>query len=245
MQHISINVAEKIKNILPETLEKDLTDNEKICPVCQGFGIIKRDFPFGVKNNSGSDWYNNEYFALCPNCYFGVVKLCEFCERPLSKNTRRCDCDEYKKHETEKIKKNNQKMINRAIEVEPKDVSTYLYDEETGRYYAEVEDFVDELQEEWIDGDAAFWDSFDDYFENTIPKVLWVTEYMQMSMDATTIVEEACEELHEDALDNVGSEDINELQKYLNEWCKKQSGTGTYYPCYREYIRVKKEWFDS
>ena len=40
------------------------------------------------------------------------------------------------------------------------------------------------------------------------------TEYMQMSMDATTIVEEACEELHEDALDNVGSEDINELQKY-------------------------------
>ena len=38
--------------------------------------------------------------------------------------------------------------------------------------------------------------------------------------------------------------DEKELQECLDKWCEKQTGTTTYYPCYKEYVKVKKEWFD-
>ena len=60
-------------------------------------------------------------------------------------------------------------------------------------------------------------------------------------MDADSIIENACEELYEDARDNISDE--KELQEFLDKWCEKQTGTTTYYPCYKEYVRVQKEWF--
>lgn len=35
-----------------------------------------------------------------------------------------------------------------------------------------------------------------------------------------------------------------ELQDFLDKWCEKQTGTTTYYPYYKEYVRVKKGWFE-
>ena len=40
IKHISLNVSEEIRHILPDTLEKDLQDNEAICPVCHGLGVV-------------------------------------------------------------------------------------------------------------------------------------------------------------------------------------------------------------
>lgn len=54
-------------------------------------------------------------------------------------------------------------------------------------------------------------------------------------------IADACEELHDDAYENI--DDIDELQKYLDTWCDKQSGTTTYYPCYRMYVEVTKDLF--
>ena len=51
IKHISLNVADEIKKILPVTLEKDLQDDEIICPVCNGLGILKQDYRFGVKED--------------------------------------------------------------------------------------------------------------------------------------------------------------------------------------------------
>lgn len=51
MKHISLKVSKEIKHILPDTLEKDLKDNEEICPVCHGLGIIKKDYSFGIEEN--------------------------------------------------------------------------------------------------------------------------------------------------------------------------------------------------
>lgn len=65
-----------------------------------------------------------------------------------------------------------------------------------------------------------------------------------MNMDAEDIIANACEELHEDAYENISQSDIGELQSYLDEWCKKQTGTNTYYPCYKEYVKVQKKWFE-
>ena len=51
IKHISLNITEEIKKILPITLEKDLQDDEIICPVCHGLGIVKQDYRFGVKED--------------------------------------------------------------------------------------------------------------------------------------------------------------------------------------------------
>ena len=40
-------MTDEIKKILPVTLEKDLQDDEIICPVCHGIGILKQDYRFG------------------------------------------------------------------------------------------------------------------------------------------------------------------------------------------------------
>lgn len=52
MKHISINVAEEIKNILPDSLEKDLQDNEEICPVCHGLGVVIDKNVYGIKGDT-------------------------------------------------------------------------------------------------------------------------------------------------------------------------------------------------
>ena len=93
IKHISLNVAEEIKKILPVTLEKDLQDDEIICPICHGLGILKQDYRFGVKEDDTEkafklNWYDNEYLTLCPNCYFGRIKICKYCGKPLPKQTK-------------------------------------------------------------------------------------------------------------------------------------------------------------
>ena len=46
---------------------------------------------------------------------------------------------------------------------------------------------------------------------------------------------EQIEELHEDAYEQC---DIGSLQNLLDVWCKDQTGTTTYYPCYKQYVKI-------
>ena len=113
--------------------------------------------------------------------------------------------------------------------------------EQSDKYFTDEDEFVEYYWQNYLDGSGGC-NNFDEYFEYEIPKVLWNCEEVKISMDADSIIENACEELHEDARDNISNE--KELQDFLNKWCAKQAGTATYYPCYKEYVRVKKEWFD-
>lgn len=91
MKQIYINVADEIKRILPENLQKDLTENEKICPVCHGLGIVSRDNIFGLKGDTSEAAkksmfpYKHQSLFPCPNCYNGVINVCEFCGKQLDK----------------------------------------------------------------------------------------------------------------------------------------------------------------
>ena len=243
MKHISINVSEEIKNILPDTLEKDLQNNESICPVCRGLGVVLDNNVYGIKGDTSEAAkksmfpYNHQAIKFCPNCYNGVIRLCEYCGKQITKGyICKCDCEQYKAKEEEEKRIKYQETIQKAKEVDIKSVTTYLYDEETDHYFAEIEDFVDEYRD-----NTDFTDD-EEMLEN-LPEVLWVCSESDISMDAYSIVENACSDLHEDAFDNV-SDEVRELQELLDDWCNKQSGTKTYYPCYKEYVRVKKEWFD-
>ena len=67
---------------------------------------------------------------------------------------------------------------------------------------------------------------------------MWVTTEENIHMDANNLIEYACSDLHEDAVENCNTD---ELQKLLDKWCKEQTGTSTYYPCYKEYVIIHWE----
>ena len=86
----------------------------------------------------------------------------------------------------------------------------WLYDEQTDDYFSDVDSFVDAYKD------------FDEYeseeeIMNNLPKILWLTDPVDISMDADYIISSACEDLHEDAYENISSEDRRELQNILDE----------------------------
>lgn len=246
MKKVILKTQEEVKRLLPETLEKNLKENEDICPICHGLGIIKRNQPFGISEyNKPLEWYENEYFTWCPNCYFGVIKLCEFCGKPLTKGSKVCNCEGYKEHEQKVLEMKQQEMIIKAREVGTEEVDC-VYDEKSEQYFFDLESFVDEYKELYFDSvEEGKVQSFEDFFETVVPKVLWVCPSIEININANSIIEDACEELHEDAADYIGYDDKKELQDFLNYWCEKQVGTTTYYSEYKKYISVRREWFDN
>lgn len=244
MKHISINVLEEIKNILPDTLKKDLENNEEICPVCHGLGIVVSNNVYGIKGDTSEAAkksmfpYNHQAIKFCPNCYNGVIKLCEYCGKTLPRGTSKCDCEQYKVKAEEESGIKYQEKISKAEEVDIKNIDSemWFYDEQTDDYFSDIESFVDAYRD---------FDEYGSYEEmiNNLPEVLWLTDSVDITMDVDQIIESACEELHEDAYENISYEDRKELQDMLDKWCSKQTGTRTVYPNYKKYVRVRKEWF--
>ena len=76
--------------------------------------------------------------------------------------------------------------------------------------------------------------------ENDIamPKYVWGTTVSKISMDADSIIESACEELYEEAGEQIDDRDSKELQDMLDKWCEKQRGTDTYYVDYNVAILI-------
>ena len=245
MKHISINVSEEIKNILPDTLEKDLQDHEELCPVCHGLGVAIDNNIFGIKGDTSEAAkksmfpYNHQAIKFCPNCFNGVIRLCQYCGKQIRKGSiDSCDCEQYKAKEEKERRIKYQEKIPKAEEVNIKDIDSdmWLYDEQTDDYFSDVDYFVDAYK------DSDEYES-DDEMMNNLPLVLWLTDPVDISMDADWIIENACEELHEDASENISNINKQELQDMLDEWCKEQTGTRTIYPNYKKYVRVRKEWF--
>ena len=100
--------------------------------------------------------------------------------------------------------------------------------------------------EEYQHNNGFFYDLNDlyEYCEDTgreLPDYVWGTQTDMIHINADYIVEEACEELHEDAYESIDYSDMKELQKMLDDWCNEQTGTVTYYPDYTYAIRVCRD----
>lgn len=246
MKHISINILEEIKNILPDIIEKDLQDDEEICNVCNGLGVVLSNNIYGIKGDTTETAkksmfpYNHQAIKFCPNCFNGVVRLCQYCGKQIRKGSiDYCDCEQYQEKEKEKKRIKYQEKISKAEEVNIKYIESdmWFYDEQTDDYFSDIESFVDSYK------DFDEYESDEEMIKN-LPEVLWLTDPVDISMDADSIIESACEELHEDASENISGDDRKELQNMLDEWCGKQTGTRTVYPNYKKYVRVRKEWFE-
>lgn len=246
MKHISIDVSKEIKNILPDTLEKDLQEHEQICPVCHGLGVVVDDNIYGIKGDTSEASkrsmfpYNHQAIKFCPNCYNGVIQLCQYCGNQIPKRyIDKCDCVQYKaKEEEEKRIKYQEKILkSEEIDIQNIDSDMWFYDEQTNDYFSDIDSFVD-VYKDYDENES------DEEMMNNLPEVLWLTDHVNISMDADSIIESACEELHEDAYESISYEDKKELQTVLDEWCSKQTGTRTVYLNYKMYVRVRKEWFE-
>lgn len=137
----------------------------------------------------------------------------------------------FKKAEEEKRIKKWEEKISKAKEVQESDVTTYLYCEEFDTYYPGVDDFFEEYEIEYSDEEVY-----------TKPVRLWVCSETKISIDAGNVIENACDDLNEDASENC---DYRSLQKLLDDWCKEQTGTTTYYPCYKEYVKIDWSRYDG
>lgn len=236
-----VKLQEVLQKSFPKILIKDLTENERICPVCSGLGMRIEDNVYGIKGDTSEAGrkyrfpYKRQALSFCQSCFNGVQRLCPYCEQPYKNQAYlHCDCEgqrkadeeERKADEEERIKKWNEKVA-KAVAVDEKDVDTMLYCEEFDKYYNTVDDFFDDYAS-----------NYDDEIVHNEPERLWVTSVEKISIDADNILENACERLHEEAMDNISMDDRNKLQSFLDDWCKEQTGTFTYYPCHEQYVVI-------
>lgn len=227
----NVDIVETIQKIFPKVLIKDLQENERICPVCHGLGMRIENNIYGIEGDTSEAArqkrfpYKHQSLSFCRSCFNGVQKLCEFCGKPYKQpGYRHCDCEEFKKGEEEKRIKKCEEIVAKAKEVQESDVATMLYCEEFAGYFNTVDDFFDDYA-----------GSYDDEEIYTKPVRLWVCSVTEISVDAAKVIENACGNLYEDASENC---DYESLQKLLDDWCKEQTGTTTYYPCYKEYVMI-------
>lgn len=136
----------------------------------------------------------------------------------------------YPKENKKKLKK-EQSIFDKAIKLNADDEIV----KSMGIYYSD--------QYGYNEGYFTDWDEFFDYLYDTEihPEYVWGTTECKISIDADNIIQNVVEDLWEDARDNISLDDENELQEFLDKWCKKQSGTTTYEVDYRYAIKVPWE----
>lgn len=195
-------MLEKIAGRKIELLPKIPKQNEKICDVCGGIGWLQDK--------------EKGFIEKCNNCYDGIIHLCPYCKKPVRGMCMDTECRNYREKIAEK------KRLNKAIRVSyedaPNESKKMMYSDDypyNEGYFSDIEDLLEHCKD--IDIPA--------------PAYVWSTQEINLGMDAYSIVESACDELHEEAINNI--ENIEELQDFLNAWCAKQTGTNTYTVDYR------------
>lgn len=202
------NIVGKKMELLPVTPK----ENEILCPTCGGIGWLEDD--------------NGHHIVSCTNplCFKGIIKCCPVCHEPYTQRysetcyNEKCRQAEFikrKRCEDEQEQGRFEKAQKIRIEDAPDEVKEMVYSDQ----YDYNEGYCSDL--DWID----------DLGEDERPTYVWATEKASLHIDAYNIVSQACEDLHEDAFDNV--DNLDGLQKLLDAWCDKQSGTGTYWVNYK------------
>ena len=229
-RRVEVNLYQEIRKAFPEILVKDLSANERICPVCNGIGMRVQNNVYGIKGDNSEIGrkmmfpYKHQALSFCQKCFNGVQILCPYCGKPYANQSYlHCDCVGQKKADKEKRIKEWNEKFSKAVEVDEKDVDTMLYCEEFDEYYDSTDDFFDDYAANYSDGG----------YER--PRVLWVTTVEKIHIDAADVAANACEYLYEDAYDQC---DIGSLQKLLDSWCKDQYGATTYFPSFEHYVLI-------
>lgn len=226
-KHIEINI----------TLHKDLCEGDEICPTCKGLGVVVRDNIYGLDNDPNKTImfpYKKQSLILCPTCYNGVIRRCNLCGEIIPLQRTKCNCEKQREIDEIEREKREATKLSLAPDATPEILkkSEYFYSDCYGYnegYFNEWDDFFDYWHELEYDGEAP----------KVRPEYVWTTEPVDLKLWASDIVSSATEDLYEDAYDSISDKKIDELQKYLDEWCVT-SGCGTTY--YQGDYKVKIPW---
>lgn len=232
-----VNIEDAFGELIGKKLIKDLHDNEEICPVCHGTGLRIEDNPYGLSDDpdkrAGQFPYKHQSIRFCPNCYNGVVRFCPDCGKQIPRYRTLCDCDAVVQRRQQEENRKEKERLEKAEKHEPNALGS-LFTMAQSDFYSHNEGYFSC----WED----FFDSWNEDCEEFTEKPLyvWGTEEVEMSFDASSIVSNACEDMYEDAYDDIGADAVAEMQRYLNEW-KEKYGRTSYLLTTKHAIRIPWE----
>ena len=206
----------------------ELAENERVCPTCKGAGV---DVRASIEKATG-------YMSVCLKCYgHGKQKTCQYCGEwtNLSVPHR---CDGYRRAENAKewaktldqFEKAQHFTVKEAIAAGiefcyfPGDDGDALFD-------------VDRIDEEADERELC---------DSERPTFAWATTKTLLYLHAEKILERACQELHDEAQDNISDAAVKELQEYLDAWVERHgAGVTTYYEDHARAVIVPPKQIDE
>jgi hypothetical protein len=220
VRRVEVNILES----LPKTWYKDITADEELCPECHGVGLV------------ASDEGKHRVIITCKaiGCHNGLLTKCKHCGEPVTgylpahcEGARQAADQERKELHKQRIAYKFEKAEKITLEEARKRGCNCFYDYELNEYYDgdKLNQHLKDLQYcGELTGDTNIY--------------LYLTSTTQISMDAERIIENACDELHEEAQESISRDDVVGLQKMLDEWCSKQIGTQTITDDYRTVVVI-------
>jgi hypothetical protein len=196
-----MRTVEIISN-LPTVFIRTLEGGQELCPECGGIQLVS----------------DGKFIRSCKTCFpgkHGVVDRCQYCGELAVYNH---NCDGKKEAERRERAHREKEKWDKIEKITIKEsVSRFEM-----VYIDHYENFVfPEDLIEWVENEE-----YDDEDFNRETLYVYGTSKTQIRFDAGSIIENACDDLHEDAYDHISRKAIEELQTLLDQWAEKY-GTGT------------------
>lgn len=201
---------------------KSLEANTVHCSMCAGVGWLYDD--------------EKGIIAHCWKCGgSGLNRVCKYCGEVVSNYYSKV-CDK-KECRDKKYAEDQAEREQKETEYEEKKLklATVVSYEECPEEYKGM------MYSRHYHGNEGFFEDFEELVYSTgneLPEYVWATNVERININAKDVIDNACENLWEEAYDQIDKKDINELQEYLNKWCEKQIGTDTYSINYKYAIKV-------
>lgn len=223
-------------------LQKDLHGKDEICPTCNGIGLMIAPNIYGIDgdpNKSTLFPYKRESLTFCNTCYNGVVHRCEFCGEIIPRMRTKCTCEKQKEIDRLELKRKTQEEFENAPLATKEIADSYecFYSEycsSNNGYFFDWEDFFD-----------TFSCDYPDLPKEDRPKYVWVTDEVKIKLDAGSIIEQATEDLYEDAIYDISSEKEKELQNFLDAWAETCGVGKTYFESHKYKVAIPWEQYDE
>lgn len=240
-KRVIVSDKEYIQKLVNANLVKDLHDNEEICPYCHGTGMVIRDNLYGLSDDPDRKvWfpYKHQAITFCQYCFNGVILRCKLCGEVIQRGYTKHNCKQQRTIDEKLREQKKREEFEKAPllpEEKQKDYEYFFSEEYThdNGYFNDWEEFFDD------------WENEHEEYGDVRPEYVWVTEPVEMSINAESIAEQATEDLYEDAYDDIPDEEIKRLQVILDYWAKTCGVSTTYYESHKYKVRIPWEDYNK
>ncbi|WP_288924746.1 hypothetical protein [Aminobacterium colombiense] len=160
-----------------------------------------------------------DYIVPCPDCLNGIARKCQYCGEIISLHKyHHCEpmIQQQQKEQIEKVKKEWAAAEKISLKQAIKNYKM-LYD--------------------YSNDEFIFSSEIEAYLKSKENPLIFATSTYSIAMDANTIIENECDDLYEDAFENISQSKVDELQEFLNKWCEEvKEDTLTYCPDYKKAV---------